>query len=47
MDVRIYQLKLLRCSESITASSKIIFEQSLKERKFSKIWKKANMVPCT
>lgn len=38
MDVRIYQLKLFRCSESIIASSKIIFEQSPKEGKFSKIW---------
>ena len=33
------------CSESLTILLKIIFEQSLKERKFPAIWKKANVVP--
>ena len=31
--------------ESITVSLKIIFEQSLKNSKFSELWKKANIVP--
>ena len=33
------------CGESITAPLKIIFEQSLKERKLPELWKKANIVP--
>lgn len=33
------------CSELITVPSKTIFEQSLKERKFSEIWRKINVVP--
>ena len=32
------------CGEPITVPLKIIFEQSLKERKFPEIWKKANIV---
>ena len=32
------------CSESLTVPLKIIFEQSLKEGRFSAIWKKANVV---
>ena len=31
--------------ESITVPLKIIFEQSLKEKKFPEVWKKANIVP--
>ena len=30
--------------ESITVPLKIIFEQSLKEKKFLEVWKKANVV---
>ena len=33
------------CSESLTVLLKIIFEQSPKEVRFPKIWKKANVVP--
>ena len=33
------------CGESITVPLKITFEQSLKEKKFPKVWKKANIVP--
>ena len=33
------------CGESITVLLKIISEQSLKERKFPELWKKANIVP--
>ena len=33
------------CVESITVALKIIFEQSLKEKKFLELWKKANIVP--
>ena len=32
------------CGESITVPLKIIFEQSLKEKKFPELWKKANIV---
>ena len=33
------------CSELITVPSKTIFEQSLKEKKNSEIWRKINVVP--
>ena len=33
------------CGESITVPLKVIFEQSLKEKKFPELWKKANIVP--
>ena len=33
------------CGESIAVPLKIIFERSLKERKFPELWKKANIVP--
>ena len=33
------------CSELLTVLLRIIFEQSLKEGRFPKIWKKANVVP--
>ena len=32
------------CGESITVLLKIIFEQSLKERKFPEVWEKINVV---
>ena len=32
-------------SQSITVPLKTIFEQSLKEKKFPEVWKKANIVP--
>ena len=33
------------CGESITVPLKIIFEQSLKKKKFPEVWKKTNIVP--
>ena len=33
------------CGESITAPLNIIFEQSLKEKKYPKAWTKTNIVP--
>ena len=33
------------CGESITVPLKVIFEQSLKEKKFPELWKKAHIVP--
>ena len=33
------------CGESITAPLNIIFEQSLKEKKYPKVWTKTNIVP--
>ena len=33
------------CSELITLPLKIIFRESLKKRKYSQMWKKANAVP--
>ena len=33
------------CSESVSVPLKIIFEQSLKERKFPELWKKTNIIP--
>ena len=33
------------CGESITVPLKIIFEQSLKEKKIQELWEKANTVP--
>ena len=33
------------CGESITVTLKIIFERSLKEKKFPQLWEKANIVP--
>ena len=33
------------CVESITVPLKMIFEQSLKEKKFPEVWKKPNIVP--
>ena len=33
------------CGEAITVPLKIIFEQSLIERKFPELWKKADIVP--
>ena len=33
------------CGESITASLNIVFEQSLKEKKYPKLWTKSNIVP--
>ena len=39
-------MKMIKiCGESLTASLRIIFEQSLKERRFPEIKKKANVVP--
>ena len=39
-------IKMIKiCGESITVPLKIIFEQSLKERKFPELWKKANIIP--
>ena len=39
-------IKMIKiCGESITVPLKIIFEQSLKEKKFPEVWKKANIVP--
>ena len=39
-------IKMIKiCSESLTAPLRIIFEQSVKEGRFSEIWKKANVVP--
>ena len=35
---------IIICGESITVPLKITFEQSLKEKKFSEVWKKANVV---
>ena len=42
-NISIKRIKI--CGESITVLLKIIFEQSLKERKFPELWKKANIVP--
>ena len=33
------------CSESITLTLNIIFQESLEKEKFPEIWKKANVVP--
>ena len=39
-------IKMIKiCGESITVPLKMIFEQSLKERKLPEVWKKANIVP--
>ena len=42
-NVSIKMIKI--CAESITVSLTLTFEQSLKERKFPELWKKANIVP--
>ena len=36
---------IIICGESITVPLKITFEQSLKEKKFTEVWIKANIVP--
>ena len=33
------------CRESITLPLKVIFQESLKRRKFPKIWERTNVVP--
>ena len=39
-------IKMIKiCGESITVPLKMIFEQSLKEKKLPEVWKKANIVP--
>ena len=39
-------IKMIKiCGESITVLLKIISEQSLKEKKFLEVWKKANILP--
>ena len=39
-------IKMIKiCGESITVPLKIMFQQSMKEKKFPEAWKKANIVP--